>query len=300
VTRKAAAGQRRGRAQRCAIFSYPYARFALGRNAAASAHSFPAPRSGEGGPRCATAWWKPVARIERQRNPGLAIKLASPPRISLRSIRATTLPWRKPSAPSAPFTALRAVPLPALRGRNKKAFSRRDLRPSCSKIRSPDGAPAKSGAGVQACRPIPDFTSFHPGYETRSKKGGGTPADAIHPLAAPAGAARVHAEKCAQVCAHKIHATRSPVGVPPRLSLRRTNATAQLRLRASWDAALAGVTRRQPVPVQRAPRRPVIVPAGRNPEAARERSANPPAGTAPAPSSGLPPEGVPSERDRFM
>jgi hypothetical protein len=37
--------------------------------------------------------------------------------------------------------------------------------------------------------------------------------------------------------------------------------------------------------------------AGRIPEAARERSANPPAGTAPAPSSGLPPEGVPSERD---
>jgi hypothetical protein len=91
--------------------------------------------------------------------------------------------------------------------------------------------------------------------------------------------------------------TRSPVGVPPRLLLRRPNATAQLRLRASWDAASTGVTRLAPVPVQRAPRRPVIVPAGRIPEAARERSANPPAGTAPAPSSGLPPEGVPSERD---
>ena len=91
--------------------------------------------------------------------------------------------------------------------------------------------------------------------------------------------------------------TRSPVGVPPRLLLRRPNATAQLRLRASWDAAATGVTRLEPVPVQRAPRRPVIVPAGRIPGAARERSANPPAGTAPAPSSGLPPEGVPSERD---
>jgi hypothetical protein len=64
-----------------------------------------------------------------------------------------------------------------------------------------------------------------------------------------------------------------------------------------WDAALAGVTRPKPVPVQRAPRRPVIVPAGRIPGAARERSANPPAGTALAPSSGLPPEGVPIERD---
>ena len=69
--------------------------------------------------------------------------------------------------------------------------------------------------------------------------------------------------------------TRSPVGVPPRLLLRRTNATAQLRLRASWDAALTGVTRLQPVPVQRAPRRPVIMPAGRIPGAARERSYEP-------------------------
>jgi hypothetical protein len=63
--------------------------------------------------------------------------------------------------------------------------------------------------------------------------------------------------------------TRSPVGVPPRHLLRRTNATAQLRLRASWDVALTGVTHLQPVPVQRVPRRPVIMPAGRIPEAAR-------------------------------
>ena len=66
--------------------------------------------------------------------------------------------------------------------------------------------------------------------------------------------------------------TRSPVGVPPRLLLRRSNATAQLRLRASWDAASTGVGRLAPVPVQRASRRPVIVPAGRIPGAARERS----------------------------
>jgi hypothetical protein len=42
------------------------------------------------------------------------------------------------------------------------------------------------------------------------------------------------------------------VGVPPRLLLRRPNATAQLRLRASWDAARTGATRLQPVPVLRA------------------------------------------------
>src|SRR5580693_10202627 len=36
--------------------------------------------------------------------------------------------------------------------------------------------------------------------------------------------------------------------------------------RASWDPALTGVTRLPPIPVQRAPRRPVIVPAGRCPK----------------------------------
>ncbi len=36
--------------------------------------------------------------------------------------------------------------------------------------------------------------------------------------------------------------------------------------RASWDVTLMGVTRLRPIPVQRAPRRPVIVPAGRCPK----------------------------------
>ena len=38
------------------------------------------------------------------------------------------------------------------------------------------------------------------------------------------------------------------------------------------DTVFAGVTRSLPVPVQRAPRRPVVMPAGRVPEAARVRS----------------------------
>ena len=69
--------------------------------------------------------------------------------------------------------------------------------------------------------------------------------------------------------------TRSPVGVPPRLLHRRTNATAQPQ------AALPGTWLRNgrypspPVPVQRASRRPVIVPAGRLPRAARERGYEP-------------------------
>jgi hypothetical protein len=46
---------------------------------------------------------------------------------------------------------------------------------------------------------------------------------------------------------------------------------------------MAGVTRFRLSPVYRAPRRPVVVPAGRGPGAARERFARPPAGTALAP-----------------
>ena len=64
---------------------------------------------------------------------------------------------------------------------------------------------------------------------------------------------------------------RSPSGASPRLLLRRPNATAQPR------AALPGITGCErvlplPGPVQRAPRRPVVVPAGRGPEAARART----------------------------
>lgn len=40
------------------------------------------------------------------------------------------------------------------------------------------------------------------------------------------------------------------------------------------------------------------MPAERNPRASRERTANPPAGTAPAPPSGMPPEGALDERDQ--
>jgi hypothetical protein len=95
---------------------------------------------------------------------------------------------------------LRAGPVGSIRAtrcwRNNqhKTLSRRDLRPSFAHggerrmARSPDERPAKSGAGLQARKPLPDFTEpvigpatsgrtrwFHPGHE---RKGGGTPADA--------------------------------------------------------------------------------------------------------------------------
>jgi hypothetical protein len=116
--------------------------------------------------------------------------------------------------------------------------------------RSPDERQRNPGPAIQARKPLPDFTEpvigpatsgrtrwLHPGHERR---GGGTPADAYlqppHPQPSSfrlrgrteAGARRASG------------GTRSPVGVPPRLLLRRTNATAQLRLRASWDSSLDG------------------------------------------------------------
>jgi len=100
--------------------------------------------------------------------------------------------------------------------------------------------------------------------------------------------------------------TRSPVGAPLRLLLRRPNATAQLQLRASWDLVgahdpqcsndrvrkiahfSAGVTRSflsqsSELLADRSLCRPGVYPG-----TARERSANPPAGTVLAPLSGVP------------
>src|SRR5580692_8727300 len=55
-----------------------------------------------------------------------------------------------------------------------------------------------------------------------------------------------------------------------------------------------------PVSVQRAPRRPVVVPDERDPRAARERFARPRAGTAPAPHLRSHPECVPSLGGLFV
>ena len=76
------------------------------------------------------------------------------------------------------------------------------------------------------------------------------------------------------ICATHLHRARSPLGAPPRHSLRllpRNSAPG----RVSWDAAMSGVTRLSPVPVQRAPRRPVMMPDERNPRASRERGYEP-------------------------
>ena len=68
---------------------------------------------------------------------------------------------------------------------------------------------------------------------------------------------------------------RTPVGVPPRLLHRRTNATAQPQAALPGTWLRNGCYPSPPVPVQRASRRPVVMPAGRLPRAARERVTNP-------------------------
>jgi hypothetical protein len=76
----------------------------------------------------------------------------------------------------------------------------------------------------------------------------------------------------------------APHGAPQRLSRWAVALAAQLQARASWDVASSAVSRLRPVPVQRAPRRGVIVPPGRIPEPPRGGVCEaPPAGAASVP-----------------
>jgi hypothetical protein len=119
---------------------------------------------------------------------------------------------------------------------------------TCSKVRSvarmsictPGEAQRNPGTIARLATPTPDFTSF---IRATKGKGGGTLADAylqpprphLHPPPRAGedrggGAARVHADKCTQVCAHKIHATRR-LSAFHRGACCRANAAAQLRTR---------------------------------------------------------------------
>jgi len=85
---------------------------------------------------------------------------------------------------------------------------------------------------------------------------------------------------------------RSPSGVPPRLCpwdsrIPRCDPGPGFAERAP---SLAGVSRRRPPRLQRAPRVPVLMPADMMSETARERPAKPSAGAVLARRSGLPPD----------
>src|SRR5579872_7504152 len=91
-----------------------------------------------------------------------------------------------------------------------------------------------------------------------NNKAGGTPADATHQIRTLRDAARAQRGALRLPAFHRGSNGSEPT---PPLSSRR----------ASWDADSAAVTPPSPVPVQRSNRRPVVMPAGRFPEAARVR-----------------------------
>ena len=91
---------------------------------------------------------------------------------------------------------------------------------------------------------------------------------------------------------------RSPFGAPPRLWPKFLGLGFSTSGQVSWDAALerALPAFACPSPAD-APRAPAVIPADMMPEAARERFARPPAGTALAPLSGSHLESALVERD---
>ena len=102
------------------------------------------------------------------------------------------------------------------------------------------------------------------GKNERKRFGGETPTDATVVRRAETGTAAPP------------YGRRTSIGVPPRFLLRRPNATAQLQSALPGMGPVSGrYPQTDPSQYSEAPRRPVVVPVGRVPEAARERVASP-------------------------
>jgi hypothetical protein len=173
-------------------------------------------------------------------------------------------------ASRAPHPAhLRCATLP-LQGRVKKAISSSQRDPRRSLI----NGEARNRQTFSAIHHSP-LAFFFP----LQKRGGRTPQTQIQPP-------RLRARRA-------LSGARTPVGVPPRRLPRTWQSSAQLqaRLPGTWSSR-ALPARSCPSPVA-APHTPVVMPASMMPGAARERTANPPAGTAPTLPHGLPPGSVP-------
>jgi len=134
-----------------------------------------------------------------------------------------------------------------------------------------------------SAKPIPSFASKKNKGRRSAEKAQlsreASPRDQMSPPARASGAAARPAGRARLSALH--HGSRqavTPDSAPGRVSWNR-------RVRTGGPS---------PAPVQRAPRRPVIVPDERGPKAARERFARPRAGTAPAPHLRSHPECVPS------
>jgi hypothetical protein len=83
--------------------------------------------------------------------------------------------------------------------------------------------------------------------------------------------------------ARALRSARSPSGAPPRLWPRFLGLGFSTSGQVSWDVVRRDLPALSCPSPAAAPRAPVVVPADMMPEAARERFARPPAGTAPAP-----------------
>ena len=95
-------------------------------------------------------------------------------------------------------------------------------------------------------------------------------------------------------CGSRLMTARSSDGVPPRLSPEGIIPSQRLGFRPGFlGRGLNGRYPPSPVPVQGSTSHPGRNAGRHDAQAARERTANPPASTAPAPPHGLPPEGVP-------
>jgi hypothetical protein len=115
----------------------------------------------------------------------------------------------------------------------------------------------------------------------KKERGGGTPANAGY-------------HRRILRCGARSFGARTPDGVPPRLSPKGIIPSQRLSFGPGFlGRGLHGRYPPSPVPVQGCTSHPGRNAGRHDAQAARERTANPPAGTAPAPPHGLPPEGVP-------
>jgi hypothetical protein len=130
--------------------------------------------------------------------------------------------------------------------------------------------------------------------EETTKEGGEAPKDACHPLSAP------HSRMSPSESAGRgraLNGARSPSGASPRRLSRRANARTQPRPRFTRARGRRRYPRRHPR-LSEAPRTPVLMPEGTMPGPPGSGLQHPPAGTAPAPCSGVPREHDPlGERD---
>jgi len=150
---------------------------------------------------------------------------------------------------------------------------------------------------VLAARPRPSFAKpFRSSFASRGKGRGKRSAERrIQPLSA-------HRRQVYAVCANQSARGSAPKSGRARLpalhcgTRQRSRNRLWLSSRTTFPGTRLGRVFCPPraCPVQRAPRRAVLLPAKWCPGAARVRTANPPAGTALAPLSGLPSGKAPS------